>query len=67
MKKAYEEEFDGTDKAVIAGILAIFVIIGIIIGMGLMYGWLAINHQIIALEEEARCIYGSLCGVLYVL
>ena len=64
MKKAYEEEFDGTDKAVIAGI---FVIIGIIIGMGLMYGWLAINHQIIALEEEARCIYGSLCGVLYVL
>lgn len=49
MKKAHEEEFDGNDKAVIAGILAAFVVIGIIIGMALMYGWLALNGQIVAL------------------
>jgi hypothetical protein len=67
IKMKREEEFDGNDKAAIAGFLAIFVIVGIVIGMALMYGWLAINHQIIALEEEARCIYDSLCGVLYVL
>lgn len=67
MKKAHEEEFDGNDKAAIAGFLAIFVAIGILIGMALMYGWLALNDQIIALEEEARCIYDSLCGILYVL
>lgn len=51
-----DEEFDGTDKAAIAGFLAIFVIIGIVIGMALMYGWLALNDQIIALEEAATQI-----------
>lgn len=50
------EEFDGNDKAAIAGFLAIFVVIGIIIGMALMYGWLALNDQIIALEEAATQI-----------
>lgn len=49
MKKAHEEEFDGTDKAVIAGFLAAFVVIGIVIGMALMYGWLALNGEIVAL------------------
>lgn len=49
MKKVHEEEFDGTDKAIIAGFLAIFVIVGIIIGMVLMYGILALNGQIVAL------------------
>lgn len=44
-----KEEFDGNDKAAIAGFLAIFVIIGILIGMALMYGWLALNGQIVAL------------------
>lgn len=44
-----KEEFDGTDKAIIAGFLAIFVIVGIVIGMALMYGWLALNGQIVAL------------------
>lgn len=45
----HEEEFNGSDKAIIAGFLAIFVVIGIIIGMALMYGWLALNGQIVAL------------------
>ena len=44
-----EEEFDGNDKAAIAGILAAFVVIGIMIGMALMYGILALNGQIVAL------------------
>lgn len=44
-----EEEFDGNDKAAIAGFLAAFVVIGIVIGMGLMYGILALNGQIVAL------------------
>ena len=45
-----EEEFDGNDKAAIAGFLAAFVVIGIIIGMALMYGILALNGQIVALQ-----------------
>ena len=44
-----EEEFDGTDKAAIAGFLAAFVVVGIVIGMALMYGILALNGQIVAL------------------
>lgn len=45
-----EEEFTGNDKAAIAGFLAAFVVVGIIIGMALMYGWLALNGQIVALQ-----------------
>lgn len=50
MKREFEEEFDGNDKAAIAGFLAIFVVIGIVIGMALMYGILAMNGQIMALQ-----------------
>lgn len=56
MKKAHEEEFDGTDKAVIAGILAAFVVIGIVIGMALMYGWLAINGEIKSLTDAVEAV-----------
>lgn len=45
-----EEEFDGNDKAAIAGFVAACVVVGIIIGMILMYGWLALNGQIVALQ-----------------
>lgn len=51
-----EEEFDGNDKAVIAGFLAIFVIVGIVIGMALMYGILALNGQIKALDKVAEAV-----------
>lgn len=56
MKKAHEEEFDGTDKAVIAGFLAIFVVIGIVIGMALMYGWLALNGEIKSLTDAVEAV-----------
>lgn len=45
-----EEEFDGNDKAVIAGILAAFVVVGVIIGMVLMYGWLSLNGAIVPIQ-----------------
>ena len=45
-----EEEFDGNDKAIIAGFLAIFVVIGIVIGMALMYGWLSLNGAIVPIQ-----------------
>lgn len=44
-----EEEFDGNDKAAIAGFITACVVVGIIIGMALMYGILALNGQIVAL------------------
>ena len=44
-----EEEFTGEDKAVFAGFVTACVVVGIIIGMVLMYGWLALNGQIVAL------------------
>lgn len=49
MKKEREEEFTGEDKAVFAGFITACVVVGIIIGMALMYGWLALNGQIVAL------------------
>lgn len=51
-----EEEFDGTDKAIIAGFLAIFVVIGIVIGMALMYGWLALNGEIKSLTDAVSTV-----------
>lgn len=51
-----EEEFNGTDKAIIAGFLAIFVVIGIVIGMALMYGWLAINGEIKSLTDAVEAV-----------
>jgi len=45
-----EEEFDGNDKAAIAGFLAIFVVVGIIIGMVVMYGWLSLNGAIVPIQ-----------------
>ena len=37
-----------------AALITICVVIGIIIGMALMYGWLAINGEIKALEKTAE-------------
>lgn len=51
-----EEEFDGNDKAAIAGFLAIFVVIGIVIGMALMYGWLALNGEIKSLTDAVEAV-----------
>ena len=51
-----EEEFDGNDKAVIAGILAAFVVVGIVIGMALMYGWLALNGEIKSLTDAVEAV-----------
>jgi hypothetical protein len=45
-----EEEFTGEDKAVFAGFVTACVVVGVIIGMALMYGWLALNGQIVALQ-----------------
>lgn len=53
MNMKRDESFDGQDKAIFAGFITVCVLIGILVGMALMYGWLALNHQIIALEEEA--------------
>lgn len=50
MKHEYEyedEHFDGADKAIITGFLLIFVIIGILIGMVTMYGWLSLNGLLV--------------------
>lgn len=46
----HEEELDGQDKAILAGFITACVVVGIILGMGLMYGWLALNGQIVALQ-----------------
>lgn len=43
------EEFTGEDKAVFAGFVTACVVVGVIIGMALMYGILALNGQIVAL------------------
>lgn len=50
MKREHEEEFDGNDKAAIAGFLAAFVVVGVIIGMALMYGWLSLNGAIVPIQ-----------------
>lgn len=49
MMKKEREEFTGEDKAAFAGFVTACVVVGIIIGMILMYGWLALNGQIVAL------------------
>ena len=50
MMKKEREEFTGEDKAVFAGFVTACVVVGIIIGMALMYGILALNGQIVALQ-----------------
>lgn len=49
MMKKEREEFTGEDKAAFAGFVTACVVIGIVIGMALMYGILALNGQIVAL------------------
>ena len=44
------EEFTGEEKAAFAGFVTACVVIGIVIGMALMYGILALNGQIVALQ-----------------
>ena len=44
-----DESFDGQDKAIFAGFVTACILVGVIIGMGLMYGILALNGQIVAL------------------
>lgn len=44
-----EVKLDGQDKAIIAGFVTACVVVGIVIGMALMYGILALNGQIVAL------------------
>ena len=50
------EEFTGEDKAVIAGFVTACVVVGIIIGMVLMYGWLALNGEIKSLTEAVEAV-----------
>lgn len=45
-----EEEFDGNDKAAIAGFVAACVVVGIVIGMVVMYGWLSLNGAIVPIQ-----------------
>lgn len=56
MMKKEREEFTGEEKAAIAGFLAIFVIVGIIIGMALMYGILALNGEIKSLTDAVEAV-----------
>ena len=39
-----------------AALITICVVIGICIGMGLMYGWLALNGEIKALSDAAQAV-----------
>lgn len=50
MMKKEREEFTGEEKAAVAGFITACVVVGVIIGMALMYGWLALNGQIVALQ-----------------
>lgn len=49
MMKKEREEFTGEEKAAFAGFVTACVVVGIVIGMALMYGILALNGQIVAL------------------
>lgn len=51
-----EEEFDGNDKAAFAGFVTACVVVGIIIGMALMYGWLALNGEIKSLTDAVEAV-----------
>lgn len=50
------EEFTGEEKAAFAGFVTACVVIGIIIGMALMYGWLAINGEIKSLTDAVSTV-----------
>lgn len=51
----------------VVGIFMAIIVFAFLLGMATMYGWLALNHQILALEEDARCIYDSIYCILYIL
>ena len=51
-----EEEFTGEEKAAFAGFVTACVVIGIAIGMVLMYGWLAINGEIKSLTGAVEAV-----------
>lgn len=51
-----EEKLDGTEKAMMAGFITAFVVIGVVIGMALMYGILALNGEIKALSDAAQAV-----------
>lgn len=50
------EEFTGEDKAAFAGFVTACVVIGIVIGMALMYGWLALNGEIKSLTDAVEAV-----------
>ena len=50
------EEFTGEEKAAFAGFVTACVVIGIVIGMALMYGWLAINGEIKSLTDAVEAM-----------
>lgn len=52
----HEEEFDGNDRAAFAGFVTACVVVGIIIGMILMYGWLALNGEIKSLTDAVEAM-----------
>lgn len=56
MKKKRDESFDGQDKAIFAGFVTACVVVGVIIGMALMYGWLAINGEIKSLTDAVEAV-----------
>ena len=50
------EEFTGEEKAAFAGFVAACVVVGVIIGMALMYGWLALNGEIKSLTDAVEAV-----------
>ena len=50
MMKKEREEFTGEEKAAFAGFVTACVVVGIIIGMALMYGWLSLNGAIVPIQ-----------------
>lgn len=51
-----EEKLTGAEKAAGAAVITVLVVIGMIIGMALMYGWLALNGQIVALQKAVEAV-----------
>lgn len=49
MKKE-REEFTGEEKAAFAGFVTACIVVGIIIGMVVMYGWLSLNGAIVSIQ-----------------
>ena len=51
-----EEEFTGEEKAAFAGFVTACVVVGVIIGMVLMYGILALNGEIKSLTDAVETV-----------